>query len=98
MGTNYDVKTWFYPEGWHLGKQSAGWPFIFHADEEWSSGETLGCWLARAASGPIVDEYGREIGFAALMRMIFDSYDNSQRKHPDAFEESGYQFLHGEFS
>lgn len=66
MGTNYYVVGLDDPddgEGWHVGKQSAGWPWCW-ADppEDTDIGER---WRLFAVARPgltVVDEYGRNCG------------------------------------
>lgn len=85
----------------HLGKQSAGWPFLFRAHEGWSDEEAWKEWVATASSYRLEDEYGREITLAELIQIAITStvrlYD---REHPDAFRPEPFsmlQFMHGEF-
>lgn len=99
MGTNYYVKI---PGAvpFHLGKQSAMWPFIFHASDTWPQQRSLSLWVEMATfpGAVITDEYGREISFLKLMDKIRDSCDKYTQRHPDSYLIGGrFQFLTGEF-
>lgn len=79
MGTNYYVHTpacekacehCSAPEQLHLGKSSAGWKFLFQAEEDWPREQAYSLWLERAQSGEIKDEYGRTITLGDLLARV----------------------------
>lgn len=86
----------------HLGKQSAGWPFLFRAHEGWREHEAWKEWVATASSYRLEDEYGRDITLAELIQIAISStVAHHGRLHPDAFrpdEFSMLQFMRGDFS
>lgn len=102
MGTNYYVHS-EYRDGWHLGKRSAGWPFLFHAQNNWDPRRFMESWLETLSvpGARIEDEYGREIGFSDFMLMIIDTYDKYEHQvHPRSVRDgraSRFQFMYGEF-
>jgi len=100
MGTNYYVHS-EYRDGWHLGKRSARWPFLFHAQNDWDMDNAAVRWLeVLATPGAVIkDEYDRELSFQEFMAMIIKTYEEyGDRKHSDAFESNmSFQFIRGEF-
>jgi hypothetical protein len=96
MGTNFYVHVPGEREPWHLGKRSAGWPFLFHAESYWRESMALRLWLARAFSGVVKDEYGRRMELADLYMQILDTM-NDTNLHPGAYVNAGFQFMTGEF-
>lgn len=99
MGTNYDV-TFPDREPVHLGKQSAGWTFLFRADPAWPQEEALARWHDLATSGEIRDEYGHPVTMEWLLESIAyaQQREGAQRDHHGSFiDPSGYEFIASEF-
>lgn len=96
MGTNFYVHIPGEDEPWHLGKRSAGWPFLLHAEVYWDKSLALRTWMARALSGQIKDEYGRLIEFGDLFFQILEQQRYATR-HPGSFYDEGLQFIAEEF-
>lgn len=96
MGTNFYVHNPALREPFHLGKRSAGWPFLLHAEPWWDRRLALRSWTCQALSGRIMDEYEKPISFHVL---FFDIMERQRhpRLHPDAFLDNGLQFIPGEF-
>jgi hypothetical protein len=93
----------------HLGKSSGGWRFLFYAEPDWPRDEAFAHWVRRALSGPIADEYGRDVSLAELMEMIdakADGIDHLNRPpgpqygrpSPSDFKCCGYDFSASAFS
>ncbi|MER7280567.1 hypothetical protein ABT369_39620 [Dactylosporangium sp. NPDC000244] len=80
MSTNYEVIVDGEPI--HLGKASGGWPFNFQGHPERGVVD-YESWLALAASGRIVDEYGAEVTLAELEDVVarHRSYRAERRYH-----------------
>lgn len=99
MGTNYYAVAPGRVALIHLGKMSAGWPFLFRCHKEWTNREAMEEWIATAQSYTIEDEYGREISFKDLMSRITTSLDeHSDRQHEYAdFAIVRWQFARGDF-
>lgn len=85
----------------HIGKQSRGWTFGFHATD------TIRSWLdwrsELAKGGRIVDEHGDEVSFPAFIAIVVRSRSQPRshaREYPsDGFlDAEGHSFTVGEFS
>ncbi len=91
VGTNYYVHT----EGpvkcmhcghtkhgeveFHLGKQSAGWDFTFHADHTWTPDNAYERWCETLTTGTIADEYGTVYTVAEMIE-ISETRGNMQHR------------------
>lgn len=97
MGTNFYAHP--APEAEiHLGKHSAGWPFLFRAPDRWPDKDAFVGWVATACSYPIQDEYGHEISFNELLESIMNSYNAYVgKRQPGAFLCGGFQFMREDF-
>lgn len=107
MGTNYYVNTPACPnacehcsetERVHLGKSSAGWRFLLYAEPEWPRDEAFACWVRRALSGPITDEYGRPCTLAELLDLAASKADGSRTACANDFLSCGHDFCDRPFS
>lgn len=101
MGTNFYVDSRD-RRGWHLGKRSAGWPFLFHADNDWPEHQAVErlAEILNTDGMVIKDEYGRKIPRADFLVMVYRSYEDSQLAHPGAFTDGTiqkWQFIRGYF-
>lgn len=92
MGTNYyavpapGVKI-------HLGKQSAGWPFLFRA-YDWPDAEAWEQWFATASSYRLVNEYGDEIDLSQLVLLaVTSTVLHHEREHLGAFRPDPQSML-----
>ena len=103
MGTNYRLKKDVCPhcgragETLHIGKQSAGWAFIFSAAEgpkSWAE------WKALLATGQIVDEYGEAVSLEQFEAMIEARKGGKVElfNSRDFLDAEGHPFHDGEFS
>lgn len=121
MGTNYYVKRPFvtrFEDGLiktgvltqHLGKTSAGNPFLFQAIEEAPEGENPKSWLSRdtnaydvwlrvASLGHIEDEYGQTVSLEELLERIQEAhrYCHSYDYPYDFMDDESRIFLYGEW-
>ena len=112
MGTNYYVKSktceccGHKPEQLHIGKNSYGWSFSFHATDELMTFED---WKIYLKDKIIVDEYGDEVTleyFIDLVEVDKDKRNHTfycRQNHPYYSENlfldpEGYSFTRGEFS
>lgn len=94
MGTNYYAKL-------HIGKQSAGWRFLWHSiyDERLTS---RGAWERFLESCTIEDEYGHEINLSKFLddvdahQKLQDPADGS--RDTDSHDRQGNSFSSEEFS
>lgn len=80
MGTNYYVIENYCPHCnrgdivYHLGKQSAGWKFLFHAQDNINSFDE---WInfIKSRNLKIQDEYKRTINIAEFVSMVISRQD-----------------------
>lgn len=110
MGTNYEWKSDICDkcgrpsETLHIGKQSAGWDFLFRAHPDRDPPILRFCdWLREFSDGgTIEDEYGREVILTVFLRDVLQSYVNPKMHHDtDAsinVDGDGFCFWEREFS
>ncbi|MEV5944512.1 hypothetical protein [Streptomyces sp. NPDC051994] len=110
MGTNYYVQTspcenacdhCAESDRIHLGKASTGWRFTFQAHESWPTENAFTEWLKVAMSGPISDEYGREIRLTELLSLIYAKEDGKSHaaEYPSgSYQQDGHSFTVHYFS
>jgi hypothetical protein len=109
MSTNYYVKQTtcdhcgHTPEEAHIGKNSAGWEFVFQATEKCRCYED---WCDSLQNKIIVDEYGREVSFEEFYRIVQNSVGGknhhnycTDKGHVGTFNDAdGWAFIENEFS
>lgn len=85
----------------HLGKQSAGWPFLFRAHDEWRDADCWHQWVDIASRLPLRDEYGDDVSLADLIKIaITSTIQHHTREHSDALRPEPFsilQFMRGDF-
>ena len=60
----------------HLGKRSAGWRFLYHAESGWPIEDAYRLWLDTLRRGEIRDEYGRVYTTEEMLEVIADLAGN----------------------
>lgn len=92
----------------HVGKQSAGWKFLFHGNDAIRSADT---WYELITNNPggFADEYGYEVEPIDFWQMVNDRADQQSHleymavHHPSVLSDywkdsNGHEFHYGEFS
>ena len=110
MGTNYYLveNRPSTKRGFHIGKSSAGWRFLFYKPSLWECDRPLNTFeqwrdflkeATEAGTHVIMNEYDEIVSYDWLMELIA----NKQKENsPDMFDNcdnvNGYRFCDGEFS
>lgn len=103
MGTNYYVQIPGAGAPIHLGKQSAGWVFLFRAQPQWRPHQAFCSWVTLAEMGDITDEYGRPVELGKLIQDVIYSYMREGAQHHEAapgqpvYTNHGFQFSTADF-
>ncbi len=84
----------------HIGKDSVGWKFLFHIDENYKN---IDNWLENMKSSryEIYDEYDNRISYHDFIYMIKNKETEKSRiiEYPKDFTSDGiYDYSNGEFS
>lgn len=105
MGTNYYLRYNICEccgrfDQYHIGKDSVGWKFLFHIDE---NRKNVNDWLEniRSSRYKIYNEYDEEISYHDFLKIITNKIQNQSRIHeyPKTFTSDGkYDYSKGEFS
>ena len=109
MGTNYYAvrKRPSVESPIHIGKSSAGWLFLFHANKLWSNYDEVKEWLKQHTVNNkeyvILDEYDEEVPFEEFINMVEEKQNDKWCiDNPDNFtwtmNVAGYRFEDHDFS